>query len=80
MRFKNPKTEEIYDLDKQNCVTSGFCKNFMCNECPINYYINPESLPTPCKTWVNAHPEEAARLMGYKLIKEEGEFKMEKDI
>lgn len=77
MRFKNPKTEEIYDLDKQNCVTSGFCKSFLCNECPIKYYINPGSLPLPCKTWVNAHPEEAARLMGYKLIKEEGESNME---
>lgn len=73
--FMNLITGETYDTTKSDCVSSGFCETIGCKHCPIFPRRNT-NICNPCKTWVNAHPEEAARLMGYKLIKE-GESKME---
>lgn len=76
--FMNLITGETYDTTKLDCVSSGFCKVISCTDCPI--YSRREvgaCIQSPCQAWVNAHPEETARLMGYKLIKEEGESNME---
>lgn len=76
--FMNLITGETYDTTKLDCVSSGFCKAISCTDCPIYSRRDIGSCTqSPCQTWVNAHPEEAACLMGYKLIKEGGESNME---
>lgn len=76
--FMNLITGDTYDTTKLDCVSSGFCKVISCTDCPIYSRRDIGSCTqSPCQTWVNAHPEETARLMGYRLIKEEGESNME---
>lgn len=74
--FMNLITGETYDTTKSDCVLSRFCAGIDCERCPIHPHEDLK-IDNPCQTWVNAHPEEAAHLMGYKLIKEEGESNME---
>ena len=73
MKFRNPKTGEIYHVKCNNCNESGFCADIECKNCPI------ETKTTRlCSDWVNANPHEAARLMGYEVIEDE-EQKTDKD-
>lgn len=66
MKFKNPKNEEIYDV-RDNCVDAGFCRGIpSCGACPINLTKSWET----CSNWVLNHPEEAAELVGYEVIRE----------
>ena len=65
MRFRNKNGEEFeYD-------SHLFCGEFdgkidsRCEECPINKRGS-------CDEWVLAHPQEAARLMGYYLLNNDG--------
>lgn len=72
MKFRNPETGEIYEVTYDNCNRSGFCAEIECGECPLKEYIATGL----CSIWVNAHPHEAARLMGYEVVcfkTEEGE-------
>lgn len=63
MKFRNPETGEIYD----NCNRSGFRAEIECGECPLKEYIATGL----CSIWVNAHPHEAARLMGYEVVEDD---------
>lgn len=63
MKFRNPRTNEVYAVTIYNCSTSGFCAGISCSECPINGRGN-------CSTWVNSNPYEAARLMGYEVVED----------
>lgn len=65
MKFKNPKTGEIYWVIRDNCDASGFCSAVDCSECPIN------GMASNCSAWVNTNPYKAARLMGYEVVEEE---------
>lgn len=66
MKFKNPETGEIYDV-QYSCVDAGFCRDILsCRACPINLAKSWET----CSNWVLCHPEKAAELMGYKVIRE----------
>lgn len=65
MKFKNPKNGEIYDV-KDSCVDAGFCRDISCRTCPINLSKGWYT----CADWVVNHPEEAAELVGYELIRE----------
>lgn len=64
MKFRNSKTGKIYNVENNNCNASGFCADIECKDCPIEYKITMKR----CSDWVNANPEEAARLMGYEVV------------
>lgn len=67
MKFRNPETGEIYEVTYDNCNRSGFRAEIECGECPLKEYIATGL----CSIWVNAHPHEAARLMGYEVVEDD---------
>ena len=63
MKFRDPKTGKVYQnaraaLDSFPCPQRVSCENckFDGNKCT--------------EKWVNEHPQEAARLMGYEVVEE----------
>ena len=70
MKFRNPKTGEIYDVtEKTDSLITGFCMGIWCGGCPIIKHTNGRML---CVDWVNEHPHTAARMMGYEVIEHDG--------
>lgn len=67
MKFRNPKTGEVYTVTHNGCYESGFCGYTLCSECNIG----KSKGPVKCSEWVNKNPEEAARLMGYEVVYDE---------
>lgn len=65
-KFRNPKTGEVYDINKSGCYRSGFCRNIECSECPI--YARPGM--DKCEDYVSNNPKKVAELMGYELVDE----------
>lgn len=66
MKFKNPTTGEVYDV-QDSCVDAYFCRDIdRCSLCQIKAKRGDR----PCADWVNTHPAEAASLMGYELVEE----------
>lgn len=65
MKFRN-RAGDVYDIE-EGIANSGFCAGVDCHECDIAC----RSGINQCAEWVNENPEEAAKLMGYELIKEE---------
>lgn len=67
MKFRNPKTGEVY-----NTISEAYV-NFQCigdcNCCALSSHINP--LHAICGVYVGARPLEAAKLMGYEIIRDE---------
>ena len=67
MEFRNPETGEVFE---NTCDDVTFCGQYKgCIGCPIgdakqNY---------DCTYWINHHPHEAARLMGYEVVEEHTE-------
>ena len=76
VKFRNPKTGEVYDLAKGDCVKTGFCDECGCLSCPIFDHRNDRS-EHPCADWVNAHPHEAAELMGYEVVEDSKEVEID---
>lgn len=71
MKFRNPETGEVYNLTYKDCVSSGFCKKYtICFRCPIYGKADGDT----CRPWVVSHPYEAASLMGYEVVDEDGHF------
>lgn len=67
MRFRN-KQGRIFEhtsLAFCGCYFDEDSSNCECGKCPINH-------PSDCDLWVEDHPEEAARLMGYDLLDNAG--------
>lgn len=65
MKFKNPTTGEVYDV-QDGCDKSGFCRGIpICTDCPI---FPIKDISISCADWVNSHPNKAAELMGYELV------------
>lgn len=66
-KFYNPKTHEVFSNDP-----GRFCDQFQeCDRgCPIFEVLNGEL----CCFWVLEHPDEAARLMGYKVVEYDPDF------
>ena len=67
MKFRDPKTGKVYQnaraaLDSFPCPQRVSCENckFDGNKCT--------------EKWVNEHPQEAARLMGYEVVEDDGYF------
>lgn len=67
MKFRNPKTGEIYNVI-DGCTNSGFCTDISCCNCGIR---EKRDYLQSCANWVNENPEEAARLMGYEVVDDE---------
>lgn len=66
MKFRNPKTGEVYH-DSDIALDSAFnCAN--CVKCPLKERTFLTALS--CCDWVDTHPHEAARLMGYEVVED----------
>ena len=68
MRFRNPETGEVIPI---YVALSRYCntKGGWCCKCSIPGAMNqPEN---PCEPWVETHPYEAARLMGYEVVEDD---------
>ena len=66
MKFRNPNTQEVYEVVHNDCEKSGFCANLSCLFCPIS-----NKTKGMCSTWINDNPNEAARLMGYEVVEDD---------
>lgn len=62
-RDKNGRIFEHTSLEFCGCYFDEYSSNCECEKCLINH-------PSDCDLWVENHPEEAARLMGYKIVEE----------
>ena len=67
MKFRDPQTGKIYDLEGKECLTSGFCAGISCKACPIRRHRGKMS----CREYVRNNPNTAARLMGYEVIEDD---------
>lgn len=64
MKFRNPETGEVFE---NTCDDTAFCGQYECGiDCPVGYAKQNHD----CTEWVNKHPHEAARLMGYEVVEE----------
>lgn len=65
MKFRNPKTGEVFDsihgAQAIFCATHGL-------DCRRRCFLREHIGSGPCYTWCKEHTEEAARLMGYEVI------------
>ena len=71
MKFRNPKTGEVIPI---YVALSRYCdtKGGWCCKCSFPGAMNqPEK---PCAPWAELHPHEAASLMGYEVVEEDGHF------
>ena len=68
MKFRSPVTGKVFDITA-GAPGTGFCHGISCFDCPIH------SEHPYCKKFINDHPHEAARLMGYEVV--EGETREE---
>ena len=65
MKFRNPETGEVLSIRNGIYI---FCKmRENCFRCPLEDV--DESLD--CEKWIEYHPHEAARLMGYEVVEDE---------
>lgn len=66
MKFRNPKTGEVYQNIKVALNSFPCPQKISCEDCSLNDNKCSEK-------WVNEHPIEAARLMGYEVVPEPGD-------
>ena len=66
MKFKNPKTGEVYDL-RDGVVTSGFCNRRKCKDCPLWNKDTAES----CVKRIYEAPYDTAHKMGYEVLEQD---------
>lgn len=64
VKFRNPKTGEVFEVT--DCCNDMFCKHINCCDCPIYTHKGASQ----CADYVNEHPYEAAKLMGYEVVEE----------
>lgn len=66
MKFRNPETGEVFNDLQQ--ASDAFCSTYdsYCQGCPIDK-VNGGCA---CWDWIQEHPYEAARLMGYEVVEE----------
>ena len=67
MKFRNPETGEVVSIP---VAVSRYCKTKgrWCCKCSLPGAINQSG--KPCEPWVETHPHEAARLMGYEVVED----------
>lgn len=66
MKFRNPETGEVLTDEHAHGL---FCRGKLCWGCPMN-----QSLKEDCVNFRKFHPHEAARLMGYEVVEDDGYF------
>lgn len=66
VKFKNPKTGEVFEVT--DCCNDMFCKHITCCSCNCPIYTHKGA--SQCADYVNEHPYEAAKLMGYEVVEE----------
>ena len=64
MKFRNPETEEAFENTYEDVTFCGPYKS--CIGCPIGNIKQNYN----CTEWVDKHPYEAARLMGYEVVED----------
>lgn len=74
MKLRNPETGEVFNNLQQ--AADVFCLNYdsYCQGCPIDKANGGRA----CRDWIQEHPHEAARLMGY--VEENKEENMVKEL
>ena len=67
MKFRNPETGEVFL--SISSAADYFCRENDCflEKCPLKNQTDGRA----CVDWVNDHPHEAARLMGYAVVEDE---------
>ena len=66
MKFRNPETGEVFL--SISSAADYFCRE---NDCFLQTCLLKEKTDgKPCVDWANAHPHEAARLMGYEVVED----------
>lgn len=60
MKFRNQNGDVFEHTSEHFC---GTCRASTCQSCPIHK-------PHDCNLWIEAHPQEAAGLMGYEIVGE----------
>ena len=68
MKFRNPETGEVFTDEHAH---GKFCIGRSCYECPMN---QASPVQETCVGFRKSHPHEAARLMGYEVVEEDGHF------
>ena len=66
MKFKNPKTGEVYDL-RDGVVVSGFCNHRACKDCPLWNKDTAES----CVKRIYEAPYDTTHKMGYEVLEQD---------
>ena len=66
MKFKNLKTERVYDL-RDGVVVNGFCNHRACKDCPIYNKDTGKS----CVGRIYETPQEVAQKMGYEVLEQD---------
>ena len=73
MKFRDPKTGELSAISSMMEVWCGeSCRG---EKCPINDLAEKiEMSRIECENWIASHPHEAASLMSYEVVKDDGHF------
>ena len=66
MKFRDPKTGEVFEDITDYIWRHTGCKNSCPEQCAIGR--KAEAAKMPCAAYVRSHPAEAARLMGYEVV------------
>ena len=65
MKFRNPETGEVIENTYEDTTFCGQYKG--CINCPVEAARQSHD----CTEWVDKHPYEAARLMGYEVVEDD---------
>ena len=68
MKFRDPKFKTEYQTIGE-ALAAYMCPG-PCKDCVLTAY----RMGQDCETWAKKHPHEAARLMGYEVVEEDGHF------
>ena len=68
MKFHDPETGEVVSIP---VAVSRYCKTKgrWCCKCSLPGAMNQSE--KPCEPWAEAHPHEAARLMGFEVVEDD---------
>lgn len=65
MKFRNPETGEVLSISD---AVDHYCKQRWCDNCAFREPVgDPDKV---CVDWAEAHPHEAARLMGFEVVED----------
>ena len=73
MKFRDPVTQKVFsgivDANDYFCAKSAV----ECNSCPLDIPSHQQK-KISCESWCKTNQEEAASLMGYEVVEEDGHF------